>query len=146
MIRDEDLDADYLLTPEQLRLQRLAERQLAERRRELLRDPRYPDSPVVPGRIAVDLHPLMRRRGLVTRMGPKRSRGKPSVTALQRATGIGKPTCELLVRHPERARGITWMVLARLCYVLQCQPGDLIAYKQSNRAPVLSEQNQLGGG
>jgi putative transcriptional regulator len=48
------------------------------------------------------------------------------MTEVARRTGIGKTT--LLRLYHDRAEGIRFDVLARLCKALNCQPGDLLVY------------------
>lgn len=58
------------------------------------------------------------------------------MTEVARRTGIGKTT--LLRLYHDRAEGIRFDVLARLCKALDCQPGDLLVY--------MPDDNQKGEG
>lgn len=58
---------------------------------------------------------------------------KMSVTELSEKVGI--TMANLSVLKNGKAKAIRFSTLAKLCEVLQCQPGDLLAYQQSRTAP-----------
>lgn len=48
------------------------------------------------------------------------------MSEVARQTGIGKTT--LLRLYHDKAKGVRFDVLAKLCKFLNCQPGDLLVY------------------
>ena len=48
------------------------------------------------------------------------------MTELAERAGLAKNT--VMALYHERAKGVTWEVLDKLCAALNCQPGDLIEY------------------
>jgi putative transcriptional regulator len=59
---------------------------------------------------------------LSTIMGSKRLK----IVELHNLTGIARDTISSL--YNEKAKGITFEVMAKLCAALDCQPGDLFEY------------------
>lgn len=55
------------------------------------------------------------------------------MSEVARKTGIGKST--LLRLYHDRAEGIRFDVLAKLCHFLNCQPGDLLVYVPDEENP-----------
>lgn len=51
---------------------------------------------------------------------------KLKMTEIAEKAGIAKNT--VMALYHERAKGITWEVLAKLCAALNCQPGDLLEF------------------
>lgn len=56
------------------------------------------------------------------------ARRKMSVTELSERVGISLPNISILKNG--RAKAIKISTLARLCEVLECQPGDLLEYRK----------------
>jgi len=48
------------------------------------------------------------------------------ITEMANKSGLAKNT--IMALYHEKAKGITWDVLEKLCITLNCQPGDLIEY------------------
>ena len=48
------------------------------------------------------------------------------ITAMAKMAGIANNT--VMALYHERAKGISWDVLEKLCAALNCQPGDLLEY------------------
>jgi putative transcriptional regulator len=67
-----------------------------------------------PGEIQVRLDDLLAERGL---------------TLTELAERVGITIVNLSILKNGRARAIRFSTLARLCEELQCQPGDLLAYR-----------------
>ena len=61
---------------------------------------------------------------LSTLMGTKRLK----ITDMHEKTGMARDTISSL--YNEKAKGITFDVLTKLCTALDCQPGDLLEYKK----------------
>ena len=57
------------------------------------------------------------------------------ITEMANKSGLAKNT--IMALYHERAKGITWDVLEKLCITLNCQPGDLIEYVPGQ--PVVKE-------
>lgn len=57
---------------------------------------------------------------------------KLKMADVARDTGISKTT--LLALYHERAKGVTFEVLGKICVSLDCQPGDLL---ENVQAPTL---------
>jgi putative transcriptional regulator len=55
-----------------------------------------------------------------------------SLKAKQVAEIIGVSETHLSLFRSGKVRGVRFSTLAKLCAVLQCQPGDLIAYESGN--------------
>lgn len=68
------------------------------------------------GSISITLDAVLNRRGM-------------SLAELSRRTGISRTNLDKLKNG--RAKGIIWETLAPLCFVLACQPGDIIRYSSS---------------
>ena len=67
-----------------------------------------------PGEVQVRLDDLLAERGL---------------TLTELAERVGITIVNLSILKNGRARAIRFSTLARLCEELQCQPGDLLAYR-----------------
>lgn len=80
------------------------------------------------GRVRFNILPQMRRLRLVASSGPKRTLGTPSPTVLMKQCGIEAMTAWALVRHPETIQRLDFRTLAKLCWGLNCQPGDILVY------------------
>lgn len=52
------------------------------------------------------------------------------ITELADTAGIAKNT--VMALYHERAKGVTWDVLEKICAALNCQPGDLLEYIPSS--------------
>ncbi|WP_199730322.1 helix-turn-helix domain-containing protein [Amycolatopsis panacis] len=52
------------------------------------------------------------------------------MTLTQLATEVGVTVVNLSVLKNGRARAIRFSTLARLCEVLNCQPGDILSYRR----------------
>lgn len=48
------------------------------------------------------------------------------ITEMSNRAGIAKNT--VMALYHERAKGVTWDVLDKVCAALSCQPGDLLEY------------------
>ena len=48
------------------------------------------------------------------------------ITELAENAGVAKNT--VMALYHERAKGVTWDVLEKICTALKCQPGDLLEY------------------
>jgi len=75
---------------------------------------------------------VMLRCRLSTILGERRIK----VSELMRRSGVSKAT--LLSLYHERAKGISFAVLEKICKALNCQPGDLLVYvpdKEGEREP-----------
>lgn len=66
--------------------------------------------------------------GIVFRIDVMLARRKMSVTELSERVGISLPNISILKNG--RAKAIKISTLARLCEVLECQPGDLLEYRK----------------
>jgi DNA-binding Xre family transcriptional regulator len=55
-------------------------------------------------------------------------RGTVATTRLSRASGISTGTLHYLFTRPDSFRSLNLITLAKLCKVLQAQPGELFAY------------------
>lgn len=99
------------------------------------------------GRVYLNILPLMTRRGLVARAGPKRTLGQPSPSALMHACGIEKVMCWQLVRHPKTMTRLDFKTLAKLCWGMGCQPGDILIYitPEAHEALTPVQQKHLSG-
>ncbi len=67
---------------------------------------------------------------LSTLMGAKRIKIKD----LHESTGLARDTISGL--YNEKAKGVTFEVLAKLCTALNCQPGDLLEYVPNLDSPL----------
>lgn len=56
--------------------------------------------------------------------------GKVNLRKLQSKTGISRPTLFYLLRYPETFARIDVHTLARLCFALDCDVGDLMSYER----------------
>jgi putative transcriptional regulator len=54
------------------------------------------------------------------------------VKARQVAAAIGVSETHLSLFRSGKVRGVRFATLAKLCAVLECQPGDLLAYEPSD--------------
>jgi DNA-binding Xre family transcriptional regulator len=54
--------------------------------------------------------------------------GKPTPYRIAKDAGISLNTVYKLVGDPYAA--LSWPVIAKLCKVLKCQPGDLLSYQE----------------
>lgn len=63
---------------------------------------------------------------LSTLMGSQRLK----ITDLHEKTGMARDTISSL--YNEKAKGVTFDVLIKLCAALNCQPGDLLQYIPDN--------------
>jgi putative transcriptional regulator len=54
------------------------------------------------------------------------------VTAKKIASAIGVSETHLSLFRSGKVRGVRFSTLAKLCLVLDCQPGDLIHYEQDD--------------
>jgi putative transcriptional regulator len=54
------------------------------------------------------------------------------VKARQVAAAIGVSETHLSLFRSGKVRGVRFATLAKLCAVLECQPGDLLAYEYSD--------------
>jgi len=54
------------------------------------------------------------------------------MTELAEQAGIAKNT--VLALYHERAKGVTFEVMEKICAALNCQPGDLFEYVPDNKA------------
>lgn len=70
---------------------------------------------------------------LSTIMGTKRLK----IVEVHSMTGVARDTISAL--YNEKAKGITFEVLAKLCAALDCQPGDLFEYVKEE-APANATQ------
>lgn len=92
------------------------------------------------GEVTLDVGGMMAKRGLVNHAGPPAFRGKPSLVALQRGTGLSYQSCYRIL-HPAGGHhkvGINFDTLARICELLRCQPGDLLRYVPRGTALVVT--------
>ena len=55
-----------------------------------------------------------------------KDRGYPGKEVAEK---VGLSETQLSMFRSGKVRGIRFSTLARLCFVLQCEPGDLLAYK-----------------
>ena len=78
--------------------------------------------------IRLHLDELLSRRGM---------------TLTELSARVGITIVNLSILKNGRARAIRFSTLAKLCEVLQCQPGDLLSYPSSARP---ADDNQGGGG
>lgn len=62
-------------------------------------------------------------------------KGKVNSSGLARDLRMVESAVWPLLRAPERRSGITFEVIARLCAVLRCQPGDLFEYLPPGQRP-----------
>lgn len=69
---------------------------------------------------------LLRRRGFVNSKGPHR--GKTHQGMFERATAISNKVAWKWMREPGRVEYVSFDVLARICDVLQCAPGDILEF------------------
>lgn len=99
------------------------------------------------GRVYFNLLPIMRKRGLVAKAGPKRTLGLPSPSALMHQCGIEKVMCWQLVRYPKTLHRMDFKTLAKLCWGLGVTPGSLLIYVPPGETPKVSplEQRYLVG-
>jgi putative transcriptional regulator len=61
--------------------------------------------------------------------------------ARQVAAAIGVSETHLSLFRSGKVRGVRFVTLAKLCAVLECQPGDLLSYEHSNDDLVLEEDD-----
>ena len=61
------------------------------------------------------------------------------ITEMAEKSGLAKNT--IMALYHERAKGVTWDVLEKLCIALNCQPGDLIEYVPGQ--PVTKDEDFL---
>lgn len=67
--------------------------------------------------------------------------GQPNLSAVFRRTRVSRDTLFYIIRYPETVKSAHFKTLARLCYGLKCQPGDLLEYLGAEQADSpLSEQ------
>src|SRR3954449_94294 len=78
------------------------------------------------GRIRLRVADLCYERGLVSRTG--RSPGKPHVSALVARTGLPTKVVQKIVRRPHELDMLSFRALERLCYALECEPGELFGW------------------
>lgn len=55
------------------------------------------------------------------------------MTLTQLAEAVGMTLANLSILKTGKARAIRFSTLAQICRVLQCQPGDILAYNADNR-------------
>ena len=60
------------------------------------------------------------------------------ITEMANKSGLAKNT--IMALYHEKAKGITWDVLEKLCITLNCHPGDLIEYVPDQ---TMMEDNHL---
>jgi len=80
------------------------------------------------GRIVTNVTELANRRGLLIQKGPHA--GKVNIQALHRLSGVSTATLWYLLRKPETFVALDFHTLAKLCFALDCQPGDLFRYER----------------
>lgn len=80
------------------------------------------------GRIVTNLHEMARRRGFLIDKGPHT--GKINIQQLHRVSGISTATLYYLTRHADTFMQLDFHTLAKLCFALDCQPGDLFRYER----------------
>lgn len=49
------------------------------------------------------------------------------------AKKVGITPANLSILKTEKARGVRFETLAKLCQVLNCQPGDILSYEEDNK-------------
>ncbi|ABF40442.1 transcriptional regulator, XRE family [Candidatus Koribacter versatilis Ellin345] len=63
---------------------------------------------------------------------------KKNMTARSLAEAIGVSETHLSLFRSGKVRGIRFSTLAKMCKVLNCQPGDLVAYVEGDDVEDLS--------
>lgn len=89
---------------------------------------RLPD----PGRIRVRLREYCIEHDLfmLTDDPVPRRLDEPNIEKMARVSGLGHTTLIPYFRAPGRKAAISFDTLARICEMLQCQPGDVLTYER----------------
>jgi DNA-binding Xre family transcriptional regulator len=80
------------------------------------------------GRIVSKVAEIAAKRGYAITNGPHR--GKINIQKLNRISGISTASLWYLLRRPETFLSLDVHTLAKLCFALDCQPGDLLRYER----------------
>lgn len=83
------------------------------------------------GSIQQHVEDLAIKRGFVTRTG------RVSFPALSKASGVSTATLWYMLRDKKHFRAMNLVTLAKLCYALECQPGDILSYAPGGNAAGL---------
>jgi DNA-binding Xre family transcriptional regulator len=83
------------------------------------------------GSIQQHVEELAIKRGFVTR------NGRVSFPKLSQASGVSTATLWYLLRDKKHFRAMNMVTLAKLCYALGCQPGDILTYHPGGTAAGL---------
>jgi DNA-binding Xre family transcriptional regulator len=93
-------------------------------RRKLARSKKHPRPGL--GRIRWRLDQFCLETGIVVKQG--RWKGIANAEEVFRRTRVSKDILFYVMRYPDTVKGAHFRTLARLCYGLNCQPGDLLEY------------------
>lgn len=94
--------------------------------------------PVPAGSVRLRLREVMLARGYAHPSTGSYA-GRPNIHRLAREVGMAYDALHYLVVRPDEAVMIRFDTLAKLCYALGCEPGDLLEHR---RVPTL----EFGGG
>lgn len=93
------------------------------------------------GRIVSNIPEMAIRRGFGFKDGSAYA-GKVNIQRLHRASDISRATLYYMLRHPETFTQMDFNTIAKLCFALDCQPGDLLKYERfaDDRSTPIGQQ------
>lgn len=92
------------------------------------------------GSIQQHVEELAIKRGFTTRTG------RVSFPKLSEASGVSTATLWYLIRDKKHFRSMNLVTLAKLCYALGAQPGDLLTYHPGGSAAGLGYSSEAFAG